>query len=126
MFAGKNSKKVLEEMTNSSTIVAKGTVLKGNMETYGNIRIEGKVVGNVKSKSKTVLGDSSIVEGNILSQNAEISGEVKGIIEVSDLLILKATAVVYGDIIANKIIVESGASFNGSCKMGAVIKDIVI
>jgi cytoskeletal protein CcmA (bactofilin family) len=66
------------------------------------------------------------VQGNIIAQNADIEGEVKGKIEISELLVLKATAVVNGDIITGKMVVESGAVFTGTCKMGAVIKDIKI
>jgi cytoskeletal protein CcmA (bactofilin family) len=99
-------------------------VLEGNIETYGNIRIEGKVIGNVKSKSKVALGNSSNIQGNISAQNADIEGEVKGKIEISELLVLKATAIINGDIITGKLVVEPGAVFNGSCKMGAAIKDI--
>jgi cytoskeletal protein CcmA (bactofilin family) len=51
---------------------------------------------------------------------------VKGKIEVAELLVLKATAVINGDIITGKLVVEPGAVFNGSCKMGATIKDIKI
>lgn len=120
------NKKELEELSNSSTIIAKGATFEGNIETLGNLRVEGKVIGNIKSKSKVAIGDSAKVEGNILAQNAEIEGEVKGVIEVSDLLILKATSVINGDIITNKMIVESGAAFNGMSKMGAVIKEIQI
>ncbi|MDZ7650830.1 MAG: polymer-forming cytoskeletal protein [Cytophagales bacterium] len=72
------------------------------------------------------LGHSSHVEGNIIAQNADIEGEVKGKLEVSELLILKATAKIHGDIITGKLVVEPGAAFNGSCKMGAVIKEIKI
>jgi cytoskeletal protein CcmA (bactofilin family) len=125
MFKKDTSKKELEQLSNSSTIIGKGTILEGNIETLGNLRIEGRAVGNVKSKSKIALGDSSIVEGNIIAQNAEIAGEVKGFIEVSDLLILKSGSIIHGDIITNRIIIESGASFNGQCKMGAV-KEIII
>jgi cytoskeletal protein CcmA (bactofilin family) len=125
MFKKDTTKKELEQLSNSSTIIGKGTVLEGNIETLGNLRIEGKAIGNVKSKSKIALGDSSIVEGNIIAQNAEIAGEVKGTLEVSDLLILKSGSVIHGDIITNRIIIESGASFNGQCKMGAV-KEIII
>ncbi len=100
--------------------------MSGDCETYGNIRVEGKVIGNVKTKSKVALGQSSKVEGNILAQNAEVAGEVKGKLEVSDLLLLKPTAVIHGDIITNKLIVESGATFNGGCKMGVSIKEIKI
>ncbi len=126
MFTSKEEKRVAEEISNSSNTIGKGTFLEGNVETYGNIRIEGKVTGNIKSKSKVALGPSSQVAGNITSQNADIEGEVKGRIEVADLLVLKATAVVNGDIFTGKLVVEPGAVFNGSCKMGAAVKEIKI
>jgi cytoskeletal protein CcmA (bactofilin family) len=126
MLTSKEQKRVAEEISNSSNTIGKGTVLEGNIETYGNIRIEGKVVGNVKSKSKVALGNSSHVEGNIAAQNADIEGEVKGKIEVTELLVLKATAVINGDIITGKLVVETGAVFNGTCKMGTPVKDIKI
>ena len=124
MFTSKEEKKVAEEISNSTNTIGKGTVLEGNIETYGNIRIEGKVIGNIKSKSKIALGNSSYVDGNIIAQNADLEGEVKGRIEISEMLILKATAVVHGDIITGKLVVEPGAVFNGTCKMGASIRDI--
>lgn len=126
MFASKEDHKVAEEISNSSNIIGKGTILQGDIETFGNLRIEGKILGNVKTKSKIALGQSSHVEGNILAQNAEVAGEVKGKIEVTDVLILKPTAIIHGDIITNKIIVESGATFNGGCKMGSLNKEIKI
>ncbi len=118
MFNNKENKKVSEEIRDSSNNIGKGTVLEGNIEAFGNIRIEGKVIGNIKSKSKVVLGPSSHVDGNIYAQNAEIEGEVKGFVEVTELLVLKPTALVHGDILTSKLVVESGAAFNGSCKMG--------
>jgi cytoskeletal protein CcmA (bactofilin family) len=124
MFTSKEQKKVAEEISNSTNTIGKGTVLEGNIETYGNIRIEGKVIGNIKSKSKIALGNSSHVDGNIMAQNADLEGEVKGRIEITEMLILKATAVVHGDIITGKLVVEPGAVFNGSCKMGASVRDI--
>ncbi|MCB0487393.1 MAG: polymer-forming cytoskeletal protein [Cyclobacteriaceae bacterium] len=124
MFTSKEQKKVAEEISNSTNTIGKGTVLEGNIETYGNIRIEGKVIGNIKSKSKIALGNSSNVQGNIIAQNADLEGEVKGKIEISEMLILKATAVVNGDIVTGKLVVEPGAVFNGTCKMGASIRDI--
>ena len=120
----KETKKELEQLSNSSTHIAKGTIVEGNIESHGNIRIDGTIIGNVKCKSKVAMGESSIVEGNILSQNAEIAGEVKGLIEIYDLLILKPTGVVNGDIVANKMVVEVGGAFNGQCKMGTVVKEI--
>ena len=124
MFTSKEDHKVAEEISNSSNIIGKGTVLQGDIETFGNMRIEGRVVGNVKTKSKIVLGQSAKIEGNVLAQNAEVEGELKGNIRITDVLILKPTAVIHGDIVTNKLIVESGAAFNGGCKMGITEKDI--
>jgi cytoskeletal protein CcmA (bactofilin family) len=126
MFNNKEDKKNAEDLSTSSNNIGKGTLIQGNIETFGNLRIEGKVLGDIKTKSKVVLGESSHVQGNILAQNAEIGGEVKGIVEVSDILLLKPTSVIHGDIITNKLIVESGATFNGGCKMGVTINEIRI
>ncbi|MFY8037162.1 MAG: bactofilin family protein [Cyclobacteriaceae bacterium] len=124
MLTSKEQKRAADEISNSSNVIGKGTILEGNIETYGNIRIEGRIIGNIKSKSKVALGNSSHVEGNITAQNADIEGEVKGKVDISEMLVLKSTAVINGDISTGKLVVESGAVFNGSCKMGGSIKDI--
>ncbi|MFY0599194.1 MAG: polymer-forming cytoskeletal protein [Cyclobacteriaceae bacterium] len=122
----KQDQKEAEELSNSSNIIGKGTILEGNIETFGNLRIEGKVVGNIKTKSKAAFGHSSQIDGSVLAQNAEVAGHITGSVEISEVLILKSTAVIDGDIITNKLIVESGAAFNGSCKMGVKSKEIKI
>jgi cytoskeletal protein CcmA (bactofilin family) len=126
MFTTKEEKKAAEEISNSSNVIGKGTTIEGNIETFGNIRIEGRINGNIKSKAKIALGNSSHVDGNITAQNADVEGGVKGRIEIAEVLVLKATAVVHGDISTGKLVVEPGAVFNGSCKMGAAIKEIKI
>ncbi|MEL7005368.1 MAG: polymer-forming cytoskeletal protein [Bacteroidota bacterium] len=126
MFTSKEEHKVAEELRDTSNTIGKGTVIEGSIETFGNIRIEGRVIGDVKTKSKLVLGPSSKVHGNILAQNAEVEGELKGNVEITEILILKPTAIIHGDILTNKLIVESGAAFNGGCKMGVTNKEIKI
>lgn len=126
MFNNKEARKEQVELSNSSTQIMKGTTVEGNIETFGNVRVEGKILGNIKSKSKIALGDSSYVEGNIISQNAEIAGEVKGTVDVTEVLTLKATAVIKGDIVTGKLVVESGAVWNGTIKMGTAPKEIKI
>lgn len=122
----KQDQKQNEELSNARNIIGKGTTLRGDLETFGNIRIEGKIIGNIKTKSKLIIGHSSHVEGNIIAQNADIEGHIIGNIEVSEILTLKSTAQINGDIATNKLIVESGATFNGGSKMGASIKEIMI
>ena len=117
MFS-KQEKKGIEELTQSSNTIGKGTTIEGNISTYGNIRIDGKLIGNVSTKSKLVLGSSAHIEGNILAQNAEIEGEVLGTVIVTELLTLKSNANIKGDITTAKAVVESGSSFHGACKIG--------
>ena len=124
MLASKEQKRMAEEISNSSNVIGKGTTIEGNIDTTGNIRIEGKVVGNIKSRAKIALGTSCQVEGNVSAQNADIEGHVKGKIDILEVLVLKATAVISGDISTGKLVIEPGATFNGSCKMGAGLRDI--
>lgn len=118
MLMTKQQKRAAEEVSNSSTLVGKGTIIEGNIETTGNIRIEGKVTGNVTSKSKVALGPVSVVLGDIVAMNADIEGEVRGNLDIGEVLSLKSTAIVDGDIQVSKLVVEPGASFNGRCSMG--------
>jgi cytoskeletal protein CcmA (bactofilin family) len=123
MFRAAKKEVPQEQLGNSSNIIGKGTFLEGSLNTAGNIRVEGKVGGDIHTKAKLVLGDTSVVEGSIVAQTAEIGGEVRGTIEVSGLLTLKATAVVDGDINTSKLVFEEGAKFNGKCSMGNLLKE---
>ena len=119
-----NTKKATEpeRLSKTSNIIGQDTHLEGHLNTKGNLRVEGKVNGSVRTTAKVVLGDTAIVEGNITAKTAEIGGQVKGMIEVASLLTLKPTAVIQGDIITNKLVFEEGAQFDGTCKMNAPSK----
>lgn len=103
---------------NAMNQFGQGTVINGDVNTDGDMRIDGKVTGTVASKQKIVLGATGVVEGDIVCQNAYIDGRVNGNIEVSELLILSKTAHVLGDIKIKRLVVEEGAKFNGKCSMG--------
>ncbi|MFM2135906.1 MAG: hypothetical protein RL021_1306 [Bacteroidota bacterium] len=108
----------------SINLIGSGTVIEGDIRSNGDIRIDGTVIGNVVTKSKVVVGSTGIIEGDVNCQNTDVSGTVKGKLTVSELTFLKSSANIAGDILTGKLIVEVGASFSGSCNMGAVIKDI--
>lgn len=121
----KQEKKVSEEqLTNSNNNINNGTVIVGDIEAMGNLRIDGNVKGNIRTKNKLVLGPSAFVDGNVLAQNADVEGQVTGRVEVTELLVLKPSAKIEGDIVTNKMQVETGAIFNGGCKMGVEKSEI--
>jgi cytoskeletal protein CcmA (bactofilin family) len=102
---------------NNLNIINAGTTIVGDLNSEGDMRIDGTVKGYVSSKARLVLGPTSRVEGDIKAVNLELSGEVNGNILVTELLTIKATAKINGDLKANKLIIEAGAEFNGTCSM---------
>lgn len=115
MFAKKEDKVVPQKTMNQ---FGNGTIINGDVSTEGDIRVDGKVTGTVTSKAKVVVGNTGLIEGDVVCQNAYIDGRVNGNITVGDLLILSKTAFVEGDIRVKKLVVEEGAKFNGRCTMG--------
>lgn len=99
--------------------IAPGTVIKGEININGDIRVEGTIIGIVKSKGRMIIGDTGNIEGEIACQNAEIQGVVKGKLNVTEITTLKSTANLIGDIITNKIAIEPGAKFSGTCNMNS-------
>jgi cytoskeletal protein CcmA (bactofilin family) len=108
----------------SVNLIGAGTTIEGDITTNGDMRIDGILTGSINVKGKLVVGPSGEVEGEIICQNADISGTIKGKIGVAELLSLKSSSKLTGDIITNKIAIEPGATFSGSCSMSGVIKDI--
>ena len=105
--------------TQSINQLGAGTVINGDVKSNGDIRIDGTIKGSIESKGKIVVGSSGHVEGDVVCQNAVISGVVKVKIQVSELLELKASANFSGEISTNKLAIEPGAKFSGNCNMAA-------
>ena len=125
MFSTKDKDMVKPNETNGVVnLIGVGTTISGDITSSGDIRVDGTLKGSINTKGKVVVGTTGIVEGDVVCQNADVSGELKAKVSVSELLSLKSTAKLDGDIITNKLAIEPGANFSGSCSMGAVIKDI--
>ena len=105
-------------------LIAKGTIIKGDIQSNGDFRIDGTLTGSIKSSGKVVIGASGKVEGDINCQNAEIEGEVKVKITVNELLSLKASSVFRGDIFTGKLSIEPGAILTGTCNMDNAVKPV--
>ena len=100
-------------------IIGNGTVIKGEIESNGDIRIDGKVLGILKSTGKIVLGQNGIIEGDIYCKQADFSGHVKGKIIVDELTSMKSTSYIEGELTTKQLYIEIGAKFIGKCDMGS-------
>ena len=124
MFTKKNESMKNIETSAAINMIGAGTVITGDIQSKGDIRVDGTLKGSINTSGKVVLGKDGVIEGDVVCGDADVSGIIKAKISVSQLLSLKSTAKLNGDIITNKLSIEPGASFTGSCSMGAVIKDI--
>jgi cytoskeletal protein CcmA (bactofilin family) len=106
-----------ESINQSINIISEGTKIKGDINANGDIRIDGELIGNILAKGKLVVGPKGRIEGQINCNNIEISGYIKGKVTASELLNMKSTSQITGDIVAGKLSVEPGSLFSGSCIM---------
>lgn len=109
--------KTFEVENKLPNIIGAGTKVVGDIDTNGDLRIDGVIEGNITAKGKVVLGSAGSIKGTIKCANAEISGNFDGKIEASELLSLKSTSVFKGDMKVSKLSIEPGAIFNGTCNM---------
>ncbi len=98
-------------------LISLGTDITGDIKSNGDIRIDGSLTGNLNTRGKVVIGPSGKVNGEVICKNSEVSGVVEGRISVSQLLNLKASSRITGDIATSKLSIEPGARFTGNCKM---------
>jgi len=109
---------------NAATLISAGTTLKGDISSNGDLRIDGTVLGNVKTSAKIIIGSTGVVEGDIAGNQADVTGKVNGNIRATELLQLRGECVVSGNIYAGKLQVEPSATFNGQCHMGANVVEM--
>lgn len=105
--------------TDNTTInlISNGTDITGDITSNGDIRIDGTLKGSLNTKGKVVIGATGKINGEVICKNSEVSGIVEGKITVGQLLNLKASSKILGDIVTSKLSIEPGAKFTGNCKM---------
>ena len=119
-----NEKRGNTQTLTEINIIGKNTVLTGDISSDGDIRVDGKIEGNIKAKGRVVIGKEGLVEGTIECQNADIEGVFSGKLDVELLLTLKETATITGDVVLGKLSVEPGANFNATCAMKGAVKNL--
>jgi cytoskeletal protein CcmA (bactofilin family) len=116
MFSDKKEKSSVNPITSQNRI-NEGTNIVGDIQSKGFFRIDGIIEGNVSTPSKVVLGKTGLIKGTLTCENADIEGKIIGRLIINNTLSLRATAFIEGDVVAGKLAVEPGATFNASCIM---------
>jgi len=111
--------KMMETENNVINQIGVGTDINGDVSTNGDIRFDGNLTGNLKTKGKVVIGETGAVKGEISCKNSVVEGKIEGKMVVGELLTLKATSSFTGDIVTRRLAIEPGAKFSGNCNMSA-------
>ena len=106
------------ETTQARNLIAEKTTITGNIQTVGDVRIDGVINGDIEVKGRLVLGIAGKIKGNVTATESEVAGNLIGDIKVAEMLTVKASAQIEGLVHIAKLLVEPGAVFNGKCIMG--------
>lgn len=119
----KQDKNVAKPVSNPTAInsLVEGTRMEGHLNSKGDIRIDGSLNGTLECKGKVIIGPSGHIEGDVVCKTAVVEGKFEGKLEVEDTLQVRENANINGDIVTGKLVVQSGAIFNVTCRMGGQV-----
>ena len=100
------------------SIIGPGMLVIGECQTDGTIRIEGTVQGAVRAGKAVVVGKDGVIDGDVSTQDAVISGRVNGTLVAESRLELQATCTIDGEVCARRMQLEEGAVLNGTVRRG--------
>jgi cytoskeletal protein CcmA (bactofilin family) len=111
------TKKEQSSSINNNNLVGRGTSIAGDIKCEGDIRIDGTLLGNIIVSGKLIVGETSEITGDIKAKQAEVYGKIFGKLVIDDLLSIRSTGYVEGDLYAGNLQIEATAKFNGVCHM---------
>ncbi len=104
-------------LANDVSILSNGVRIEGKFYSNGNVRIDGKVVGDVIVDGNLTVGEGAEINGGVKAKNITLSGKMEGILSSSDKLIMESKAVLIGDLFAKVLVIQEGATFDGKSSM---------
>lgn len=103
----------------SASVIARDTLLTGEIGGSRPVRIEGTVKGTIQVGAPIEVVEGAVVEGEVAGTTVRLAGTVNGNVTAKDLAELLATAVVRGDVRATALHVLEGARLEGRVQMTA-------
>ncbi|MCB0707684.1 MAG: polymer-forming cytoskeletal protein [Saprospiraceae bacterium] len=108
--------------SNAFNSLVQGTMVEGDIKSKNDIRVDGKIKGSLNCESKVVIGPTGSVEGEVHCQHAVVEGHFDGKLNVSQLLTIKETAKVNGQIRYGKLVVQPGAVLIGDVRLAGSVQ----
>ena len=109
----------LDKMGELNTLIGKGSILEGNLTVQHSLRIDGKLIGKIKSSDSIIVGKEGEIEGEVEVKNAVVGGKIKGKVVASGKVTLESSSVFNGELKTSKLVIDEGSIFDGTTQMGA-------
>lgn len=100
---------------NFDVIIGPSSIIKGDIESEGSIRIDGKIFGNITSLGTVIISENAYVKGDVKSMNADIYGKCEGNVQVKGKINIFQNSSLMGDILAKSFNTKEGSMFKGNC-----------
>lgn len=111
------SKKPSKPQTQIDSLIGANTMIGGDLNFSGGLRIDGQVNGNVIATpgkpSTLVLSEHARVNGEVSVTHLVINGTISGSVSASDYLELQSKAKVTGDVHYKTLEIQLGAIVDG-------------
>lgn len=112
---------MFQKSTTSSsqpTIIARGVTLEGNFQGQGDVTVEGHVKGSLVTTGSLTVGPEAVIEAEVRAAEASVAGTIQGNVTITNRCEVRATAKVVGDVTAQVMAIEAGASLQGRLMVG--------
>ncbi len=116
MFKGKEGAQ-LDAIKEPETIIGPSMSVSGDFKGDGDVVVDGKVKGTLKTKKNVYVGETATINADIFAENGTIAGTVTGKVTIKDRLELVSGAKITGDVVTRTIYMEAGAKINGNVTM---------
>ncbi len=107
----------MTETGSAKTIIAEDIEIEGTITCASDIQFDGKLTGDLECSGNAIIGNKSIIKGNISVESITIMGKIDGNIDASDRIEMKSTTRLTGDIKAKRLTVEDGVTFVGKSEV---------
>ncbi len=105
-----------EDSPSVATHIGEATKLEGILITDEPVKIDGTILGDVKSTSTVIVGPSGVIDGNLYAKQLYVAGQIKGDATVEGKTQFVAGGYLSGNITSADLVMEMGASIDGMCK----------
>lgn len=109
MMFNKNTEKL-------ESFIGANSIFKGDIDTKGTLRIDGKMEGNVNA-DWVILGEKASLNGDVTARGIIVGGKIEGNLKAKEIVDIKSKGQVSGDICTNKLTIVEGGMFDGKSTM---------